>query len=143
MKFNKFQDNATAKMHLGILIEEESIFKSANHIGRIQSIKIRECSNKETNEKFQMIDLIVEEKASVYKKSYSVDFMKKLLGQMNCKSRDLLNLEVVFSVKQPYGNVGYLGFVHTIETDETQIIDVYTYKEQEETDFDALDKLGL
>lgn len=104
--------------------------------GIITGIQVRECTRKdEEKTKFNMIDLTVTSDGRTYKKSYSVDFLRKYLVQLGIKAENAFNAAVMFKPKDRFKNISYLAFIGTDGNDFVTIPFV------DEADADVLKKL--
>lgn len=105
--------------------------------GVITGIEVRDCVRKDEDKtKFNMIDLQVKSNGKTYKKSYSVDFLRKYLLQLGIKAENLFNSAVMFKTKDKFKNIGYLAVIGVDE--ETNFV---TIPYVDEADADALAKL--
>lgn len=80
--------------------------------GVITGINVRECQRRDEDKtKFNMIDITVASDGRTYKKSYSVDFLRKYLVQLGIKAENTFNAAVMFKPKDKFKNIGYLAFI--------------------------------
>ena len=112
-------------------------------IGYILDINARECTSK-NGSKFTLIEFIVKGSDNKkYKKTFSVDFMRNYLKQLNCKIQDLMNVVVIIKPTGEYNNIGKFFPIGTSLTEEDTFILMRYINEPEVKSWDVFDKLGI
>lgn len=114
-------------------------------IGFISNFATRECENKETHQKFTLIDVEVKNKRGKrFIKTFSVDFARKYFGQMGYKVKDLVDC-VVFFTRGEYSNIrSFFPVVwENLDDNENPYYDIFRYNNEEARDYSIFDKLGI
>lgn len=110
--------------------------------GIVTAVAVRECTRKdETKTTFSMIDLQVTSKGKNFRKSYSVDFLRKYLNQLGVKAENLFGAAVMFKTKDKFKNISYLAVIGTNKNDDQSDIVFVTIPYVDEADQDVLKKL--
>lgn len=73
----------------------------------ITKVTVRECESKEDKTKFNMVDYELKTAAGKsVRKSFSVDFLRKVLNQLGVKAADLVGKVMIITVKDRFKQVG-------------------------------------
>lgn len=123
-------------------LREKGVIAEGHLLGTVIDIRPRECKGKDGN-KFTLIEFIIRgEDNKRYKKSYSVDFMRKYLNQMKFKINNLKNCAVSFRPSGDYNNAAAVGFIGA-DNEDFSDIRVHYYVNEETSYDDYFEKLGL
>lgn len=121
---------------------ESGIIPEGHMVGIVIDIRPKECKGKDGN-KFTLIEFIIRGADNKrYKKSYSVDFMRKYLNQMNIKINSLKECAVSFRPSGDYNNAAAVGFIGASDEDLCDV-SVHYYVNEETSYDDYFEKLGL
>lgn len=150
----KIKDTRDSKEYT-LLIPNEEVLKQAcaeirqvqemnedYKAGTITGIQVRECTRKDEDKtKFNMIDITVTSDGRTYKKSYSVDFLRKYLIQLGIKAENTFNAAVMFKPKDKFKNISYLAFIGVDEN--TKFVTIPFVDEADQDVLKKLKELGL
>ena len=150
----KITDTRTDKQYNLLFPNEETLKEACTAIREVQemsddykagtiiAIAVRECTRKdEEKTKFNMIDLTVSSDGRTYKKSYSVDFLRKYLVQLGIKAENAFNAAVMFKPKDKFKNISYLAFIGV--SDDAEFVTIPFVDEADQDVLKKLKELGL
>lgn len=121
---------------------ENEIIAEGHMLGTVIDIRPRECKGKDGN-KFTLIEIVIRgEDNKRYKKSYSVDFMRKYLNQLKIKINSLKECAVSFRPSGDYNNAAAVGFIGASDEDLSDV-SIHYYINEETSYDDYFEKLGL
>lgn len=103
-------------------IDEEflKVMNEAGYIhGTIINVEPRKITPRDDRPEFTMVDIYVKDiKGRRFKKSYSVDFIRKYLNQLNITVIDLAGKQVLFKQRDEFKNISALTFIAVKELDD-------------------------
>lgn len=114
--------------------------------GVIYDTQPRKITPKDGRPPFTMVDIYVKsDKGQRYKKSYSVDFMRKILNQLKIKMTDVNGLQVFFKQKDEFRNISSLNYIGATVTDAGDLTDfrVIAYINEKTNNDTVWKELGL
>lgn len=106
-------DMTQTKEIYDVFVEDERINPERVHYGRIIDLGVRECKRKDNGGEFEMLDVIVRgSNGKLFTKSFSIDFTRKFLMQLDKKVEDIYNAAVLFSVDRQYkSKISFFAFI--------------------------------
>lgn len=125
---------------------EDDINMSVGEIfGFIVDIDAKECVGKNNN-KFTLIEFSIKGQDNKrYRKTFSVDFMRAYLKQLDCEIQELTNVVVLVKPTGEYNNIGKFAPVASMNwnSDDAYFAALKYINEPVVKDWDVFKKLGL